>query len=114
MNRSDATGAVEGFHAHVYFSQETAAQARALCEAARDRFAIPMGRIHERPVGPHPCWSCQLSVPPDRIGDVATWLMLNRDGLTVFIHAETGDAIADHTRHALWMGQMLPLNLSAL
>jgi len=50
----DETGTLRGFHAHVYFDAETVEQARALCEAARDRFGVAMGRMHERPVGPHP------------------------------------------------------------
>lgn len=42
------------------------------------------------------------------------WLALNRGGLIVFTHALTGDDIKDHTDHAIWMGAMLELNLSAL
>ena len=100
------------FQAHVYYDEETMAQARALCEAARDRFGVEMGRMHERPVGPHPMWSCQLAFPPDRFGDVVPWLALNRDGLIIFTHPETGDNLADHARHAIWMGGMPELNLA--
>jgi len=32
----------------------TLEQARVLCEAARGRFGLAMGRMHEQPVGPHP------------------------------------------------------------
>ena len=35
-----------------------------------------------------------------------------RDGLTIFIHPNTGDDLADHTRHAVWMGQILPLEVA--
>ena len=103
---------IRGFHAHVYFDEASLAQARALCEAARDRFALQMGRVHEKLVGPHPCWSCQLAFAPDQFGQVIPWLALNRDGLTVFIHPETGDDLTDHTEHAIWMGEMLDLDLS--
>ena len=37
--------------------------------------------------------------------------MLNRDGLTVFVHPGTGDDLADHRDHALWLGEKLELNL---
>jgi DOPA 4,5-dioxygenase len=37
--------------------------------------------------------------------------MLNRDGLTVLLHPETGDDYADHTDHAAWFGAVLPLRL---
>jgi len=103
---------IMGFHAHVYFDDETIDQARALCESARDRYGIAMGRMHERPVGPHPRWSCQLTVPTERFADVTAWLSLNRNGLTIFIHPETGDDLADHRDHAIWMGAMPALDLS--
>ena len=103
---------IRGFHAHVYFDEASLEQARALCEAARDRFAVEMGRMHEKLVGPHPRWSCQLAFEPDQFGQVIPWLALNRDGLTVFIHPETGDDLTDHTDHAMWMGELLTLDLS--
>jgi len=102
----------QSFHAHVYFDENTLTQATTLCETVRDTFDIQMGRIHERPVGPHPCWSCQLTVPYEKFAEVTSWLSLNRDGLTVFMHTETGDHLADHTKHVMWLGESLPLDLS--
>ena len=106
------TGAIRDFHAHVYFDAATLEQARSLCEAAARRFDLTMGRVHERPVGPHPCWSCQLAFAPERFGEVIPWLALNRGGLTVFVHPNTGDDLRDHRDHALWMGRIEPLKLS--
>lgn len=105
---------ITGWHAHVYFDPAEEAEARALCETARDRFGLAMGRVHPGPVGPHPTGSCQLSVPPDRFGETVAWLALNRGTLTVFAHAETGDEIADHTAHVLWLGESRPLRLYVL
>ncbi len=102
---------ISGFHAHVYFDEATVEQARALCEEAAQRFGVTMGRMHERPVGPHPRWSCQLAFPPALFGEVVPWLALERNGLTVFIHPETGDDLGDHRDRAIWMGEMVPLNL---
>lgn len=45
---------IRGYHAHVYFDAGSLAQARALCAAAAERFALKMGRMHEKKVGPHP------------------------------------------------------------
>lgn len=104
----------EEYHAHVYFDAATLEQARVLCERAAELFPVEMGRVHEKPVGPHPMWSCQLAVKHEAFGDLVSWLSLNRNGLIVFVHPETGDVIKDHTEHAIWMGNMLPLNLSAL
>jgi len=105
---------ISGYHAHVYFDAATVDKARAICEAARDRFGVQMGRMHERNVGPHPRWSCQLTISPQKFAEVVPWLALNRDGLTVFLHPETGDVIADHSEHAMWMGEMLALNMAEL
>jgi DOPA 4,5-dioxygenase len=106
------TAAITGWHAHVYFDAATKAKAKALCEAAAGRFGVAMGRMHDGPVGPHPMGSCQLSVPPAAFATLIPWLALNRGGLTVFAHAETGDHLADHTEHVLWLGESLPLDLS--
>ncbi len=103
---------ITGWHAHVYFDAEKKEAARALCEAAARRFGVAMGRMHDDPVGPHPMGSCQLSVPPDAFAEIIPWLALNRGELTVFAHAETGEHLADHTRHVIWLGQSQPLDLS--
>lgn len=103
---------IHGFHAHVYYDAATLEQASRLCETARQRFSLSMGRIHQRQVGPHPCWSCQLAFAPESFGEIIPWLALNRDGLVVFIHPETGDDLNDHTKYAIWMGKIMPLDLS--
>ena len=61
---------------------------------------------------PHPRGSCQLTVPASQFGEVAQWLALNRGDLTIFAHADTGDDLADHTRHVIWFGTSEPLNLA--
>jgi aromatic ring-cleaving dioxygenase len=40
--------------------------------------------------------------------------MLNRDGLPVLLHPETGDDLLDHTAHAVWFGTPLELRLDRL
>ncbi len=105
---------IHGYHAHIYFNQETMEQAKTLCETARDQFSIEMGRMHAKNVGPHLAWSCQLAFPANKFAQVFPWLVLNRNGLTVFTHPETGDHLLDHTEHAIWMGEILPLNLDTL
>jgi DOPA 4,5-dioxygenase len=53
-----------------------------------------------------------LTVPRDAFGDVAQFLALNRGGLTIFAHAETGEDLADHTQHVIWFGPSETLDLS--
>lgn len=108
------TAAIHGYHAHIYFDADTLAQARTLCEAAAARFPLKLGRVHERPVGPHPDWSCQLAFKAALFADVVPWLALNREGLVVFIHPITGEDLIDHRDRAIWMGKVRPLDLSVL
>ena len=103
---------ITGYHAHVYFDADTVEKATALCAAARDRFGVVMGRVHERPVGPHPMFSCQLAASIEQFGALLPWLALNRDGLIVFAHPETGDDLADHRDHGIWLGTGLELDLT--
>ncbi len=106
---------IQGYHAHVYFDATSIARARALCEQAAALFPpVKMGRVHEKPVGPHPDWSCQLAFRPDLFPQVVPWLMLNREGLVVFVHPLTGNDLVDHRDRALWMGAVRPLDLSML
>ena len=105
---------IKGFHAHVYFDAETITQATELCTKATQLFPVEMGRVHEKPVGPHPMWSCQLAFAPEVFGTLIPWLATSRDGLAVLVHPETGDDVKDHTDHAMWMGQVLELDISFL
>ena len=107
-----AEPAIRDFHAHIYFDPEDLPRAQALAAAAQAKFGVPVGHFHTRPVGPHPRGSCQLTVPAHQFGEVAQWLVLNRGGLTIFAHANTGDDLADHTEHVIWFGPSEELNLS--
>src|SRR5687767_5741602 len=100
------------FHAHIYFAGHELDAARALALDAQARFGAAVGRFHERPVGPHPRGSCQLTIAAGRFGAFTEWAALNRRGLTIFAHAETGDDLADHTEHVVWFGPSEPLDLS--
>ena len=103
---------IENFHANIYFDADEVEKARALGDAAHERFAVPVGHYHLRPVGPHPRGSVQLTVPPEQFGEFAQWLALSRGDLTIFAHANTGEDLADHTRHVIWFGESEPLDLS--
>ena len=103
---------IRDFHAHIYYDPEEVDRAKQLAAAAQARFGLPVGHFHLRPVGPHPRGSVQLTVPSELFGDVAQFLALNRDGLTIFAHAETGDDLADHSEHVIWFGPSEELKLS--
>ena len=113
------TGAITGYHAHVYYDAEskaTAAEVRAGVEARFDMRpgVIRMGRWHDNPVGPHPMGSYQIAFAPELFSEIVPWLALNRQGLTVFIHPETGDDVTDHSDYAIWLGEQRQVDLSVL
>ncbi|MFQ5973550.1 MAG: DOPA 4,5-dioxygenase family protein, partial [Alphaproteobacteria bacterium] len=105
---------ITGFHAHVYYDSETKPVAARLRAAIEHEFDVRMGRWHDRPVGPHPRWSYQVAFAPELFGALVPWLALRREGLVIFIHPETGDDVADHTDYAIWLGEMLELDIDAL
>jgi aromatic ring-cleaving dioxygenase len=82
---------IHDFHAHIYFDPDQLDRAQALGRELQARFGVPLGHFHVRPVGPHPRGSCQMTVPTERFGEVATWLAVNRAGLTIF--AKKGDPL---------------------
>ena len=100
------------YHAHVYFDQQTVAFAAALCTEAGQRFGVRIGRVHEKLVGPHPRWSCQIAFSSTDFDALIPWLEKNRNGLSVLVHGLTGDDLADHTINAYWLGESMELNLS--
>jgi aromatic ring-cleaving dioxygenase len=110
------SGTITGWHAHVYYDPaSTRSTAAALREAIADRFpAAVLGRWHDVPVGPHPGAMYQVAFPPDLLPGLLPFLALNRAGLTILVHPETGRHRADHSDHALWMGTVLPLRLEVL
>ena len=105
--------AIADWHAHVYYDAASKPRAEALRGALEAAFPeAEYGRWHDRPVGPHPHWSYQVAFPASLFAAIVPWLALNRDGLTVFVHPNTGDDLADHRDHAIWMGSMPALDLS--
>lgn len=104
------------YHAHIYYDP---ARTRAAAERLRERVAAEfpqarLGRWHDALVGPHTQSMYQIAFPGEMLAAFVPWLMLNRDGLTVLLHPETGNDYRDHTAHAAWFGAVLPLRLEAL
>lgn len=73
-----------------------------------------MGRVHKKRIGPHPCWSCQLTFDCQQFDSLIPWLDSKREELTVFVHPLTGDDLEDHTTYAAWLGEEVMLNLRGL
>jgi len=104
--------ALTDFHAHVYFEPSDRTRAVDLRREIDRRFGLPVGRVHDRPVGPHVRGMFQVLFDSARFGTFVPWLMQHRQGLSVLIHGESGDDYRDHTEHAFWLGEPLALDLS--
>jgi aromatic ring-cleaving dioxygenase len=106
---------IKHYHAHVYYDPSTRGPAARLREQVAAAFpSATLGRWHDAAVGPHPQSMYQIAFPAELLGSFLPWLMLNRGGLTVLLHPETGNDYADHTDHAIWFGGILPLRLDVL
>ncbi|MDB4838053.1 DOPA 4,5-dioxygenase family protein [Marinomonas sp.] len=102
----------QSYHAHVYFDEASKDIAKQLCETSGEKFGLKVGRFHKKLVGPHPMWSCQITVEAKDFEHFIPWLDENRQGLTIFLHANTGDNMRDHTELVSWLGKAVPLNLN--
>lgn len=105
---------IHGYHAHVYYDAASRADAARLRDAIESNFDVEMGRWRDEPVGPHPQAMYQVKFGVGEFARIVPWLMLNRSGLTVLIHPETGDDYQDHAVNALWLGEKLQLRLEVL
>lgn len=104
---------IKSFHVHVYYDADSCDNAAQVREGLSE-FDVMLGRWHDRAIGPHPKAMDQVSFAVEQFGAVVPWLMLNRSRLDILVHPNTGDDVADHTNHALWLGDKLPLNIEVL
>ena len=105
---------ITSWHAHIYFDDASAADADALRTEIGAHFDVRLGSWHHKPVGPHTAPMYQALFSTEQFESFVPWLALNRRGLAILVHPETGDAVADHTKHAIWMGAVLAVNTDAL
>jgi aromatic ring-cleaving dioxygenase len=104
----------DAYHAHIYYDAQTFDQAQILVEKSNRELGLQTGYMHRQLVGPHPCWSCQVNFSSEEFDQYIEWLESHRDGLTILIHALSGDVIKDHTDFAYWLGDSVELNIGFL
>jgi aromatic ring-cleaving dioxygenase len=106
-----ANPAVYGYHAHVYFSEETRPTAERLAHRLNESFDVEIGAFSGDRVGPHPIPQFQMIFKNEQFATVVPWLMLNREGLDILLHPLTDDMVDDHTVYATWLGKPVDLVL---
>jgi len=47
----------------------------------------------------------------DQFAAVVPWLMLNRGGLSILVHPNTDDPVADHEVNPLWLGEAVAIDV---
>jgi aromatic ring-cleaving dioxygenase len=82
-----------GYHAHIYYDPASRERAERVRQEIGQRFEARVGTEFPR---------------------LVPWLMLNRQGLDVLIHPLSGDSVADHTRFAMWLGNIVSLRIDVL
>jgi aromatic ring-cleaving dioxygenase len=108
------TGAIKDYHAHVYYDPATKERAALLRQWVEDRFVMRMGSWHDEPVGPHVQAMYQIAFAPELFPTLVPFLMMNRMGLTVLVHPQSGRPRDDHTVNAMWLGEVLPVKTEVL
>jgi aromatic ring-cleaving dioxygenase len=113
--QKDPSG-ITDYHAHIYYDPSSKDRAAELREWVEQRFAgqMRMGSWHDEPVGPHVQAMYQIAFPPAVLPTLVPFLMLNRLGLTVLLHPQSGRPRDDHTLNAVWMGEVLPVKTEVL
>jgi aromatic ring-cleaving dioxygenase len=105
---------ITDYHMHIYYDLQTRDQAAQLREWVEQRFSVRMGRWHDVPVGPHVAAMYQIQFNPDLFATLVPFVMMNRMGLTVLLHPQSGRPRDDHTINATWMGTVLPVKTEVL
>jgi DOPA 4,5-dioxygenase len=106
---------IHSYHAHIYFDGlEQRRVAEILREQIAERFSVLIGRWHDQLVGPHTRSMYQVAFAVTEFARLVPWLMVNRRGLAVLIHPDTGHPRSDHLVHAMWLGEILAINAARL
>ena len=105
---------IDSYHAHVYYDEKSKQAAEELRSQILQKFVVKMGRWREEPVGPHPQAMYQVAFQPEMFATIVPWLLINRKGLDILVHPNTGVSLKDHTSHELWLGNKRHLRLGGL
>ena len=104
---------VSSYHVHLYYDGSTKQHAANLRREMDRRFGtqLTIGRWRDKaPQGPHPVSHFQVDFPTDLFNVLVPFLALNRGGLHILLHPNTGNGYEDHTQNVMWIGPSIPLS----
>ena len=106
---------IASYHAHIYYrTPAERTKAEQLRAQIPERFLVRLGSWHDVPVGPHTAPMFQLAFRADIFADLIPWLMLNRNGLAILLHPNTGRVRDDHLINPFWFGEIVPVKADIL
>jgi len=113
---------IEAYHMHVYFmekdepNRKSALQIRSkIVQLATEKyFNVKLGQVNDGPRGPHIIGSYEIMFLKEEMSHLVSWIMQNHGPHSVLMHPLTRYELCDHTIRAMWLGQPLPLNMTAL
>jgi aromatic ring-cleaving dioxygenase len=111
MGQVNEAGAIREYHAHVYYDNISRNRAADLRVRIGARFTDQAHPLRDAPIGPHLSAQYQIVFNSDQFPWLVPFLMMNRMELTVLVHPQSGRPRDDHTLNALWMGEVLPVNV---
>ena len=102
------------YHAHIYWTDQISRSIAIGMRERLDELGCTLGRVHDRPIGPHPLPMYQAQYPDIIKHDVEAFLSDHAEGLSILLHDDTGHHVQDHTAGARWIGTPLPLDIELL
>ena len=107
---------IKSYHVHIYYdgaSKQWAGHLRR--EIAKRWPEAAIGRWRDKaPQGPHPVSHFQVAFRNELFSELVPWLALNRNGLSMLVHPNTGDGYEDHAFHDMWIGPSADLCLDGM
>ena len=107
---------IKGYHVHIYYdggSKQWAGHLRR--EVAKRWPEAELGRWRDKaPQGPHPQSHFQIAFEAKLFPEIVPWLALNRKGLSMLVHPNTGNGYDDHANNDMWIGPSVNLRLDYL
>ncbi|KAJ3118148.1 hypothetical protein HDU96_003677 [Phlyctochytrium bullatum] len=120
----EAAEEIKEFHFHIYWLTKDATAKKAAMDLRQEvirlndaKFfvAVPLFRVNEEPMGPHPVGSYEVWVPTEYFARVYQWLARHRpQNVSILIHPLSKEQLLDHTDRVAFLGQSMPLYTEAL